>query len=279
MEQFPAKIRLTEAAGGKQVINYDASIGHKVLISRADNKTSESILSIDFNETLPNRTKIFFTAKYEYNEEETTGGMSVLIDGDFWKPMGKVGEYQEYVYEMEETRNFESISFRPLSQATSYTVTISELHIISNMEDVDFEKNEYYTKALLREWRESESGFVYEEEISRKVFYFKAIPTNPYHYFGVDYTGDLVVPAGAKVHMYIWYKAKERNGLDATLEVGLNSEGNYTGSEISCFEREKWHDYILEFSKETELKRISLRPWGSGMTIEIKVARIWIEYP
>ena len=167
MEQFPAKIRLTEAAGGKQVINYDASIGHKVLVSRAENKTNEPILSIDVNETLPNRTKIFFTAKYEYNEEETTGGMSVLIDGDFWKPMGKAGEYQEYVYEMEETRNFESISFRPLSQATSYTVTISEIHMICNTEDVDFDKYPSYSKVLVKQWSEKESSIVYDEEISK----------------------------------------------------------------------------------------------------------------
>ena len=238
------------------------------VLSATCSPTKEQTLTVDFDVDFPIGTKIVFTAKYAHNEEGFSGGAGINVNGEFFKVMASNG-YAEYEVQITEELDVNQIAFRPNTEDVGYTFSVSEMHVIANVENVDFQSFPAYEKVFTYAVNHKKAVIIDEAE-QKNVLCVEMRAYNSTEHFSLPYTGGVVLPAGSKIYVRMWYQSLTGIGGGC-----LNLNGHY---QCGWGKSQTWQTYELTVDRETVLSNISIRPYNPSAKYIFKISSIRIEY-
>lgn len=239
------------------------------VLSAVCSPSTQQTLTVDFDTDFPVGTKIVFTAKYAHNENGFSGGAGVHVNGEYLTPMKTAGSYAEYEVQVTEETDIDRIAFRPNTEAVGYTFTLSQMHIIANVENVDFNAFSPIENAFVYNVSH-EREIVFDEEEQTKAIAVQMNAYNNSEHLSLQYTEGVTLPAGSKIYIRMWYKSLTGIGGGC-----LNLNGHY---QCGWGESETWETYVLTVDRETVLQSVSLRPYNPSAKYIFKISSVRIEY-
>lgn len=266
-ENFIADFITSEDTDGK--ITVETVEEGLALVARAKRQKKGETLTVSFNEEFPIGTRLVFKASYAHNEDGFSGGASVFINGEYFQSMPVAGEYAEYVYETTEENGLKSVSFRANTDAVSYTFSILETCVLTNMENVDFNEFALFDKAVTYNIAHTRS-VEYDDEEKKNVLVVQMQTSNNKEQLLLNYPKGTRLHTGTKIIVRTWFKP---------LDIGggcININENYR---CGWIEPEAWTDYEILVDTDMDLESISLRPYNPSGRYIFKISYIKIVYP